>query len=264
MSVLEAREVGKVIEGVPILQSISFVCESGQAIAVVGKNGSGKSTLLQILAGIHEPSRGHVIRQAKRVGYVPEQFPQNLRFKVKEYLRLISTFHKMPNETAELEIAKYAQLFGIGPYLRSPLHHVSKGTRQKVGIIQALLARPELLLLDEPLTGLDQTSQEQLLKILSDGKTAIIFTSHEEWFVRKLATHILQIETGEMMTNRNQAQMVIRARIPNKEALSSLTIRPMEINGQIAKWTVEVERSDRLLEELLQQGCSILELKERK
>ena len=132
MSVLEAREVGKVIEGVPLLQSISFVCEAGQAIAVVGKNGSGKSTLLKILAGIHEPSRGHVIRQVKRVGYVPEQFPQNLRFKVKEYLRLVSTFHKMPNEITELEIAKYAQLFGIGPYLQSPLQRVSKGTKSVV------------------------------------------------------------------------------------------------------------------------------------
>ncbi|BAQ11028.1 ABC superfamily ATP binding cassette transporter, abc protein [Bacillus sp. OxB-1] len=263
MSVLEAREVGKVIEGVPLLQSISFVCEAGQAIAVVGKNGSGKSTLLKILAGIHEPSRGHVIRQVKRVGYVPEQFPQNLRFKVKEYLRLVSTFHKMPNEIAELEIAKYAQLFGIGPYLQSPLQRVSKGTRQKVGIIQAMLAKPELLLLDEPLTGLDQTSQEQLLEILSTGQMAIIFTSHEEWFVRKLATHILQIETGEMITNRNQAQMVIRAWVPNKETLSGLTIRPVEMHGQNARWTVEVERSDRLLRELLERGCSILEVKER-
>ncbi|MFS0576392.1 ATP-binding cassette domain-containing protein [Sporosarcina sp. 179-K 3D1 HS] len=264
MPILEVREVGKVIDGVPILESISFACDVGDSIAVIGKNGSGKSTLLKILAGIHEPSHGLILRHAKRIGYVPEQFPQNLRFKVGEYLRKISTFHKKSNDKFSPELEEYARIFGIDSYLHSPLHLVSKGTRQKVGIIQALLAKPDLLLLDEPLTGLDQSSQELLINILGNLQTAIIFTAHEEWFVSKLATHILQIETGEMVTNRTIAQMVIRTWFPNKEALAGLPIRQFEISGKIAQLVVEMEQSDRILRELLHRGCSILEVKERK
>jgi ABC-type multidrug transport system ATPase subunit len=262
--VLEAVQVSKEIEGRPILQNISFGCSGDTRLLIRGKNGSGKSTLLKILAGITEPTSGNVIGSAKKIGYVPEHFPESLRFKVKEYLLLTSSFQRGSKATIEKELLKLTQLFSLEPFLHTSLKACSKGTKQKVGIIQALLMKPDLLLLDEPLTGLDAESQHVLIKLLKEEQTPFIFTSHEDGSITNLAKEVLQIDTGEIMLQTMNAvpKKLIRVGYRVREDLEDLPISQLHYDGNFAAFTVEGDVSDQVLRELLRRNCSILEVRE--
>ncbi len=264
--ILEAVQVSKEIDGRQILQNISLGCSSDTRLLIRGKNGSGKSTLLKILAGITEPSSGKVKGNAQKIGYVPEHFPESLRFAVKEYLLLTSSFQGASKASIENELAKYIKLFGLEPFLHTSLKACSKGTRQKVGIIQALLTKPDLLLLDEPLTGLDAESQQVFIQLLKEEQIPIVFTSHEDILVTNLAKEILQIETGEitLQTRNIVPEKRIRVECRMREELKGLPVSQLHYDGNIAVFTVAGNLSDQVLRELLQKNCSILEVRELK
>lgn len=264
--ILEAVQVNKEIDGRQILQNISLECSNDTRLLIRGKNGSGKSTLLKILAGITEPTSGKVEGSARKIGYVPEHFPENLRFKVKEYLLLTSSFQGGSKASIEKELIKLTQMFSLEPFLHTSLKVCSKGTRQKVGIIQALITKPDLLLLDEPLTGLDAESQQSLIRLLREEQIPIIFTSHEEALVTNLAKEVLQIENGQIMIQIGKAasQKRIRVEYRMREDLKGLPVSQMHLDGNIAVFTVEGDVSDHVLRELLRKNCSILEVKELK
>ena len=264
---LEASHVKKEIDGHTILQHVSFMIEENVSIAIRGSNGSGKSTLLKLLAGIYEPTSGKLIRNANRIGYVPEHFPESLRFKLKEYLTLVASFQGIPETDIETELSEYIRLFEIEPFINTPLKKCSKGTKQKVGIIQALLTKPEILLLDEPLTGLDTNSQQNLMTILEKLKTkmTIIFTTHEDLLVDKIANQILTVEGGRVLahTETKSSHRVIKVRFSNKHFLTELQVAEIHIEEDIAIITVPIDQSDFLLKELLNKNCSVLDVRER-
>lgn len=262
--IVEADQVSKEIDGRQILQNISFGCSSDTRLLIRGKNGSGKSTLLKILAGITEPSSGKLRGSAQKIGYVPEHFPESLRFRVKEYLLLTSSFQGCSKASIENELLKLAQLFSLEPFLHTSLKACSKGTRQKVGILQALITKPDLLLLDEPLTGLDAESQQVLIQLLKEELIPIVFTSHEDTLVTNLAKEILQIETGEITLQIGKAvpKKRIRVECRMREDLKDLPVSQMHLDGTIAVFTVEGDVSDQVLRELLRKNCSILEVRE--
>lgn len=264
--ILEAVQISKEIDGRQILQNISFGCSTDTRLLIRGKNGSGKSTLLKMLAGITDPSSGKIIGSAQKIGYVPEHFPESLRFKVKEYLLLTSSFRSCAKASIEKELLKLTKLFNLEPFLHTSLKACSKGTKQKVGIIQALLMKPDLLLLDEPLTGLDAESQQVLIQLLTEEQIPIIFTSHEDTLVTNLAKEILQIETGQITLQIGKAgpKKRIRVECRTREDLKDLPVSQMHFDGRIAVLIVEGDVSDYVLRELLQKNCSILEVRELK
>ncbi|SES30250.1 ATP-binding cassette domain-containing protein [Psychrobacillus sp. OK032] len=265
--ILEASNLKKEIDGNAILQHASFKIEENISIAIRGSNGSGKSTLLKLLAGIYEPTSGKIIRNANRTGYVPEHFPENLRFKLKEYLTLVASFQGIPEMDMETELSEYISLFGIEPYINTPLKKCSKGTKQKVGILQALLIKPDLLLLDEPLTGLDTNSQQNLMAILEKLKTkmSIIFTTHEDLLVDNIANQVLYVKDGCVLvhTKPKSSYRVIKVRFPNKDFLTELKLDEIHIEEDKALITVPIDKSDYLLKELLNRNCSVLDVRER-
>ncbi|MCG7343228.1 ATP-binding cassette domain-containing protein [Sporosarcina sp. ACRSL] len=262
--ILEAVQVSKEIAGRLILQDISLSCSNNTKLLIRGKNGSGKSTLLKMLAGITEPTSGQIVRSAQKIGYVPEHFPESLRFTLKEYLLLVSSFQGGSKASIENEISKYIELFGLEAFLDTSLKACSKGTKQKVGIIQALLMKPDLLLLDEPLTGLDAESQQVLIELLNEAQTPIIFTSHEEALIRNVAKEIFQIETGEITVQSMKAvpKKRIRVAFHRREDVKDLPVSQQEFDGNVAVFTVEGNASDEVLRNLLQKNCSILEVRE--
>lgn len=264
--ILEADQVSKEIDGRQILENISLRCSIDTRLLIRGKNGSGKSTLLKILAGITEPTSGKVEGSARKIGYVPEHFPESLRFRVKEYLLLTSSFQGSSKASIEQELLKLAELFSLEPFLQTSLKACSKGTRQKVGIIQALLMKPDLLLLDEPLTGLDAESQQVLIQLLKEEQIPIVFTSHEDTLVTNLAKEILQIETGQITLQIGKATPKKRIRVEchMREDLKDLPVSQMHFDGKIAAFTVEGDVSDHVLRELLRKSCSIIEVRELK
>lgn len=263
--IIEAVNISKKIEGKSIIKNVSFQCKEHSSIAINGQNGSGKSTLLKILAGISEPTNGKIKRNTTKIGYVPEHFPENLRFKLKEYLFAIGSFHGYSRVHIEDELSKYISLFEIEAFLGTPLKRCSKGTKQKVGIIQALLTKPDILLLDEPLTGLDIDSQQNLIHLLGMLKkqVTIIFTSHEQLMIEKIANQILDIRTGETLLHKQLRKRQIRVEFKDREIFRDLDTLNLQYEGNIALLTVDSEKSDRILIDLLNKNCSVLEVREK-
>ncbi|WP_052344354.1 ATP-binding cassette domain-containing protein [Bacillus ndiopicus] len=270
MKIFEANKVCKKIDGRMIIHEVTISISQGEKIAITGKNGSGKSSLLKLIGGIFTETEGQVKRPKVNIGYVPEHFPENIRFKTLDYLMLVGRMSSNLDEGILKRIEKYAELFAITEFLTTPLKNCSKGTKQKAGIIQALLNNPDLLLLDEPLTGLDDTAKIELLSQLNSlqkDKT-IIFTTHEPLLIERLADRVLTIESGRIVSDstivKKEKVRIIKAKIPNRGIVAEIPfIRYKFLGGDSVEIIVSVKESDEILSMLLKRGCSILELAEK-
>lgn len=270
MKIFDASSISKYIDKMPILKDISFSINQGERIAITGHNGSGKSSLLKLIGGIYEPSTGRVERIALKKGYVPEHFPENIRFRLMEYLVIIGKISGIRAEFLSERITNYAKHFAINEFLHTPLKNCSKGTKQKAGIIQALLLEPELLLLDEPSTGLDEKAQHELLKQLErlSNQITIIFTAHDSLLVDGLASRAIKMAGGRIIEDRlieKKEEYKVITVATNKKLLSEIPCFSMEqITESIVEITVLAYDSDQVLAMLLRKGCSILELREKR
>lgn len=162
------------------------------------------------------------------------------------------------------------KLFGITNFMNTSLKHCSKGTKQKAGIIQALIKNPDLLLLDEPLTGLDEQSKVELLNELSSfhPEKTIIFTAHESLLIGRLANRVMTIENGKIISDSTKKQeqlKYITAKLPSIEIMKEIpSINYIVKEYDLIEIIVPATDSDNILAELLQKGCSIIELTEKR
>jgi ABC-type multidrug transport system ATPase subunit len=185
-----------------VLTEVSLELAPAEVIAVVGPNGSGKTTLLRLLAGVTQPSRGRVRRRARVVGYVAERFPVTVPFTVAGYLTHMGRIRRL--EAAELpaRIRGIADRLGLGASLHRRIPTLSKGTRQKAAIAQALLAGPDLLVMDEPWSGLDAEAQAALNGMIAEVAAAggaVAFTDHRESVVEAVAGRVLSLRDGRLV-----------------------------------------------------------------
>ena len=268
----QAKNVNKKIGKISILQDINLDIYKGENTAIIGNNGSGKSSLIKLIAGIYEPTSGVVKRTSTKIAYVPEHFPFHIRFKMMEYLMIVGEISGQPKKDLYDRIMQYAKMFFIEDFLDIPLKNCSKGTKQKAGLLQALLSKPDLLLLDEPLSGLDPESQFELLHQLMQlkGQTTIVFTAHENMLVDEIADALLELHTGRLtkssIRTRSINKMLIKARLLNKEVFQK-NDRFIEIhweNDSVVTVTVEATATDQVLLDMLTNRASILEVKELK
>lgn len=148
-----------------VLRDVSIALEPGQVAVVLGHNGVGKSTLLQLAVGVLHPTRGRVVSRPARVGWVPERFPADQPFTVRAYLRAMSA---VGGRGGPAEIDDWLDRLHLAPYAGTRLAALSKGTAQKVGLVQAMIGRPDLLVLDEPWEGLDVATRDEVPLIVAD------------------------------------------------------------------------------------------------
>jgi ABC-type multidrug transport system ATPase subunit len=141
---------------------------AGEAVAVVGRNGVGKSTLLKLAAGLLRPQRGAVRDRPARIGYVPERFPADQPFTARRYLLGMAAVHGLAPAGAARAVGDWAARLHLDRLLDSPLAELSKGSAQKVGLIQGLVHRPDLLVLDEPWEGLDAATRAEVPSIVTE------------------------------------------------------------------------------------------------
>ncbi|MDQ0270646.1 ATP-binding cassette domain-containing protein [Cytobacillus purgationiresistens] len=271
MKIFVANQACKKIDGIMILKEVSITISQGEKVAITGSNGSGKSSLLKLIGGIFEETAGQVKRSQINIGYVPEHFPENIRFKLQDYLMIMGKMTCKSEEGILKRIENYAELFAITDFLSTPLNHCSKGTKQKAGIIQALLKKPDLLLLDEPLTGLDDKAKIALLNqlISLQKEKTVIFTAHDPLLVEGLADRVLTVEGGRIVhdstKNKKEKLRFIRAKIPAREVITGIPCIRHEFVGEgSVEIIVSTKESDKILVMLLERGCSILELTERR
>ncbi|HKS46637.1 MAG TPA: ABC transporter ATP-binding protein [Amycolatopsis sp.] len=238
------RGIGKSYgRSAPVLTDVNLEIRPEQVVGVVGPNGSGKSTLLRILAGLSRPSAG-TVTGSPLVGYVPDRFPAGTRMSALSYLRHLGRIGKVSDVDSKApELLERLALEG-GP--RVPLRELSKGNAQKVALAQALLAEPELLVLDEPWSGLDPAAHAVLAQLITETRergASVVFAEHRDDFARAHATEVFELSGGTLRESSGERYARIVLRNPG---------------GQLVTSTVPLSRSDTVLLQALQRGWSVV------
>ncbi|MFF4889891.1 ATP-binding cassette domain-containing protein [Micromonospora chersina] len=161
-----------------VLRETDVAIGPGEVAVVLGRNGVGKSTLLQLAAGVLRPTRGRVVDRPAAVGWVPERFPADQPFTVGAYLAAMARVAGLPGPEADRAVRRWVDRLGLTRFHGVRLPELSKGTAQKVGLAQALLRPPGLLVLDEPWEGLDAAARElvpeMVDEVLAEGGTVLV------------------------------------------------------------------------------------------
>jgi ABC-2 type transport system ATP-binding protein len=198
-----------------VLKGINLEVYKGQIIGYIGPNGAGKSTTIKLMLGLVEGYTGEIkvfgqdisngnIEYKKKIGYVPEVAEIYDNLTAREYLTFIGELYGMEYENADVKARKLMKVFGIEGVYNSRITSFSKGMRQKVLLISSLLHNPDILFLDEPLSGLDANSvmvvKEILAKLAEQGKT-IFYSSHIMEVVEKISSRIILINDGQIIAD---------------------------------------------------------------
>jgi ABC-2 type transport system ATP-binding protein len=210
---LEAVHLTKRYTSLPAVQDVSFSLRPGQVLGCLGPNGSGKSTTVKMLTGLLEPTRGTVlfdgrnirddlVSYRKRLGYVPEEphlYPYLTGW---EYLELVSTLRGMPRHEIEKKTDSLLALFSLHPHRHATIGSYSKGMRQRILLIAALMDNPDIFIFDEPLSGLDVTSAlifKNLVQALGHQGKLIFYRSHVLEVVEKVCSDVLILRNGTVI-----------------------------------------------------------------
>jgi ABC-2 type transport system ATP-binding protein len=212
---LEARHLVKRYAGSRVVDDVSFIVRPGEVLGYLGPNGSGKSTTVQMLTGLVEPSEGHVwfegrrittdlVAYRRRLGCVPEEAHLYPFLSGREHLELIGRLREMPARRLEQRITALLELFGLSDAALQPISGYSKGMRQKVLIAGALLHDPDVVIFDEPETGLDVTAAlmlRHLIRILAARGKAVVYSSHVLEAVEKVCERVIVLHRGKVVAD---------------------------------------------------------------
>jgi ABC-2 type transport system ATP-binding protein len=194
------------------LSDASFTVEPGRIFGLLGANGAGKTTSMRIVLDILRPDSGHVTWQGKpnielprrTWGYLPEERGLYPRMKVGEQLRFFAALYGVSDESARAEIDEWLERFRIPDYLDRKVEELSKGNQQKIQFIAAILHDPDVLIMDEPFTGLDPVNvrllKEAFLEMRDRGKT-LIFSTHQMEQVEELCESIAIMDRGRVVVS---------------------------------------------------------------
>jgi ABC-2 type transport system ATP-binding protein len=210
---LEVRSLTKCYSSVPAVENVSFEVRPGEVLGYLGPNGSGKSTTVKVITGLLEASSGQVLFRGKNIkedlaaykrviGYVPEEAHLYPFLSGLEYLELVGRLRGLPGRVIAKRADGLLELFAMHPHRHTAISTYSKGMRQRILLISALLHNPELIIFDEPLSGLDVTSAlifRRLVSALShEGKT-IFYCSHVLEVVEKVCSHVIILQKGRQL-----------------------------------------------------------------
>jgi len=282
---IRLHQVSKKYGDQQAVNQISFEVSKGQVVGFLGPNGAGKSTTMKMITGIIQPDQGFIevcgmqvkgesLATKKKIGYLPEHNPLYLDMYVREYLAMIASFHNMGN--ADKKIQEAIEKTGLRLESNKEIGQLSKGYRQRVGLAAAILHDPEVLILDEPTTGLDPNQIleiRSLIRQLGKEKT-ILFSSHILQEVEAICDHVVIIHKGNIVANesmgaiqslQDQQHITVQFSGPvTSAALMSLPgIQEVESNKQgawILKTAGSVDLSKELMSFALQHNLNIVSL----
>ncbi|MEU7551613.1 ATP-binding cassette domain-containing protein [Streptomyces sp. NPDC044571] len=240
-----------------VLRGVNLELPAGALVRVEGRNGGGKSTLLRLLAGIDRPTEGRITGRPRRTAYVPERFPAALPLTASAYLVHLGRVHGLSRAGAADRAARWLERFGAAAYARTPLAELSKGSSQKVAVVQALLADPGLLVLDEAWTGLDASARAELDRAVAERTAAggtVVFVDHDPARLAGAADAHYRVEGTGLVPVRAGADGGPYVRIeaagpPGSAPPPGLAAR--RAPGGVLLLTVPAARSDAVLRELL-------------
>jgi ABC-2 type transport system ATP-binding protein len=230
---LELRTVTKRYRGIPAVEDISFVAHAGEVTGYLGPNGSGKSTTLKMIAGLIAPTGGEIffrgeavfrdlLAHRRRLGYVPEDAQIYGHLTGAEYLEMVGQLRGIPEKLLIRKIEGFLRLFSLYDDRFVQISSYSKGMRQKVLIAAALLHNPELILLDEPFSGLDVNSAlvlRDLIRELAQRGRTVLFSSHELDVVERVSSRVVILHKGRVVANNPIEQLRELMRLPTLEEI---------------------------------------------
>ena len=293
---IEAEKLTKYYDKVAAIEDVSFTVEKGEIVGFLGPNGAGKTTTMRILTGFLPPSSGTArvaghdiltdsLQVRRRIGYLPEAVPLYTDMKVAAYLEFVAEVKGLERRERRRSVGQIMEKCRIVDVQRMLIGSLSRGYRQRVGIAQALLNNPEVLILDEPTVGLDPQQIieiRQLIKELS-GQSTIILSTHILPEVSMVCQrviiindgHIIAVDTPENLTARLQSSAKLLLTVDGpvgqvEEALTQLPgvlrVEPKdESRDAIVSFVVESERSRDLRRDvsrlIVDRGWGLLELR---
>ncbi|NOJ81729.1 ABC transporter ATP-binding protein [Myxococcus xanthus] len=214
------------------VDDLTFQVEAGEILGFLGPNGAGKSTTMKILTGFLPPSEGVVrvggfdveaqpLEVKRRIGYLPEMPPLYVEMTVRGYLRFVASLKGLSGSALKAELERVAALMGVTHVMDRVIQNLSKGYKQRVGIAQALLGSPPVLILDEPTEGLDPAQRAELRALIKGlaGKHTVILSTHILPEVTMTCQKVLIIHQGKMAAYDDISQL---ARIHGQAENASL------------------------------------------
>lgn len=242
---LEARGLTKYYSAIPAVRDVTFQLRPSGVLGLLGPNGSGKSTTVSILAGLLEPSGGTVrldgidirddpLEYKAKVGYVPEEAVLYSYLTGPEYLNLVGSLRGLPPARLRERIDGFLSLFNLQDDVHAPISAYSKGMRQKILIAAALLHDPQIVILDEPNSGLDVTTTlvlHSLVQTLAAEGRMIIYSSHVLEAIERTATDVLILHEGRVVAHDSVARLRGLMELPSLEQVFRRLVVETDIDG---------------------------------
>jgi ABC-2 type transport system ATP-binding protein len=228
---LEARNLGKFYSGIPAVKDVNFTVRPGDILGLLGPNGSGKSTTVTMITCLLEPTTGQVLLDGQpidrmpleykaRIGYVPEEAHLYTYLTGPEYLELVGQLRGIEARRLQAKIDAFMRIFNLEDDRYSQMSAYSKGMRQKILISAALLHDPDIIVLDEPNSGLDVTSslvlRSVVLELAAAGKM-IVYSSHVLELVEKVATDVLILHDSKVVAHDSVTRLRDLMALPSLE-----------------------------------------------
>ncbi len=241
IKMLEVRQLTKLYTGIAAVDHV----QPGEILGYLGPNGAGKSTTVKMLIGLLEPTSGHIefhgrdIRQdlkayQRQVGYVPEEPHLYPHLSGREYLQLAGRLRGMPRRQLEPKMDELLRLIGLWDDRHAELASYSKGMRQKILLMAALLHDPELLILDEPFSGLDVNAAmilRGLLESLAERGKMVLYSSHVLEVVEKVCNRVLILRKGRVVAHDSVANLREMMEKSSLEGVFAQLTQPEDTNA---------------------------------
>ena len=265
---LEVKNIKKSFNEKEVLHGISFEVDSGKALGLLGRNGAGKTTTIRILMDVFKANTGETLLDGKpfvrkniQIGYLPEERGLYPKKTVIEQMMYLGELRGLSSKESKTNSDQWLKRLGIEEYRKSKLETLSKGNQQKVQLAQTLVANPDIVILDEPFSGLDPVNskilKDVILELIQEGKL-VIFSSHQMSYVEEFCQDIIIIDKGNVILSGNLKQVKhqfgenrIFISANNYSLVELCEIIKQNLNGQIKH--AEVFKDIVLLE--LQVGC---------
>jgi len=280
--VIEFRHVTKNYYSLTALRDVSLVIPQGEVLGLLGPNGAGKTTLIKLIAGIINPTSGEVAPANGQatwptIGYKPERlvFPGHLA--VSQYLQMVATLCNIGRAQMDTVVLESLARVNLLPAANKQIRSLSKGMRQRLGLAQALIGDPDLLLLDEPSSGLDPEGQEEIQTYIEElravGKT-ILMSTHQLPEVTRVCTYLVILKDGQVLYQNRMAEaltlqphIAIQVDRPLDAArpLLAMVHPDIAIEGQeVVLRNESIAMRRQILSVLINQGYDIVRVEQRR
>ena len=278
---------------VPAVVDVSFRVEKGEIVGFLGPNGAGKTTTIRMLNGFFPPTSGFAringfdvfdrsIDVRRQLGYLPERIPLYKEMRTEAYLRFIAEVKGLPARQRQREVDRVTEQCGLQSVRKQFLGKLSKGFQQRVGVAQAILNDPDVLILDEPTIGLDPKQIIEIRKLIKSfaGYKTVILSSHILPEVSMICQRVVIIHEGrivaedtpEQLTGKDKRKVALEIKAPQAEALARLRTVPgvaavsaeTQPGDHTARYLVEMEQGqdvrDAIVQSIVSAGWSLLEM----